>query len=47
MINGSISFWYQETGIPPLRPPLRETLDADVCIVGGGFTGMWTAYYLA
>ncbi len=47
MINGSISFWYQETGIPPLRPPLRETLDADVCIVGGGFTGLWTAYYLA
>ncbi len=26
--------------------PLDGDLDADVAIVGGGFTGLWTAYYL-
>jgi glycine/D-amino acid oxidase-like deaminating enzyme len=25
---------------------MHGDLDADVCIVGGGFTGLWTAYYL-
>jgi glycine/D-amino acid oxidase-like deaminating enzyme len=25
------------------RPPLRQHLDVDVAIVGGGFTGLWTA----
>ncbi len=28
-------------------PPLEGDLDADVTIVGGGYTGLWTAYYLA
>ena len=28
------------------RPPLSGDTDADVAIVGGGFTGLWTAYYL-
>ena len=27
-------------------PPLREELDADVVIVGGGYTCLWTAYAL-
>lgn len=27
-------------------PPLRADVNADVVIVGGGFTGMWTAYFL-
>jgi glycine/D-amino acid oxidase-like deaminating enzyme len=44
--NGEISFWYADVGIPPRRPPLAGDRDADVCIVGGGFTGLWTAYYL-
>ena len=25
------------------QPALQETISADVCIVGGGFTGLWTA----
>src|SRR5688572_25964044 len=29
------------------RPPLPGDLDLDVAIVGAGFTGLWTAYYLA
>ena len=28
------------------RPALDGETDADVAIVGGGFTGLWTAYYL-
>ena len=28
------------------RPPLDGDTDADVAIVGGGYTGLWTAYYL-
>lgn len=30
----------------PDRPPLDRDLDVDVAIVGGGYTGLWTAYYL-
>lgn len=49
--NGGISFWYRQIGIPPTVAPSRRSLDgdrtADVCIVGGGFSGLWTAYYLA
>lgn len=44
--NGQISFWWQQIGLPEQRPSLPGDLDADVCIVGGGFTGLWTAYYL-
>lgn len=29
------------------RPALSGDVDADVAIVGAGFTGLWTAYYLA
>ena len=29
------------------RPPLDGSVDADVAIVGGGFTGLWTALHLA
>ena len=28
------------------RPPLEGDTSVDVAIVGGGFTGLWTAYYL-
>ncbi|QLG86836.1 FAD-dependent oxidoreductase [Chitinibacter bivalviorum] len=28
------------------RPPLTGNVDADVCIVGGGYTGLWTAIQL-
>ncbi|HMK92610.1 MAG TPA: FAD-binding oxidoreductase [Thermoleophilia bacterium] len=28
-------------------PPLTGALEADVCIVGGGFAGLWTAYELS
>ncbi|MCD0483184.1 FAD-binding oxidoreductase [Streptacidiphilus sp. ASG 303] len=44
--NGGVSFWYSEAGLPEPRPALPGPADADVCVVGGGFTGLWTAYYL-
>src|ERR1700753_3554502 len=45
--NGDVSFWARnQCGSPPRRPSLPGPLTADVCIVGGGFTGLWTAYYL-
>ncbi len=45
-INGGISFWYATDGIPAPREPLPGDRTADVVIVGGGYTGLWTAYYL-
>jgi glycine/D-amino acid oxidase-like deaminating enzyme len=44
--NGDVSYWWQARGIPPRRPALPGGTEADVCIVGAGFTGLWTAYYL-
>ena len=45
--NGDVSFWWRaRDGFPPRRPSLPGPLAADVCIVGAGFTGLWTAYYL-
>jgi len=48
MRNGEISYWWQASGgFPARRPSLPGPLEADVAIVGGGYTGLWTAYYLA
>ena len=43
-VNGQVSHWFDE--LPPCRSPLPGDRDADVCIVGAGYTGLWTAYYL-
>jgi glycine/D-amino acid oxidase-like deaminating enzyme len=45
--NGDVSFWQASLGPPVQRPPLDGPRGADVCIVGAGFTGLWTAYHLA
>ncbi|APE23030.1 MULTISPECIES: NAD(P)/FAD-dependent oxidoreductase [Streptomyces] len=45
-VNGGISFWYAQDGAPDPREPLPGDTTADICIVGGGYTGLWTAYYL-
>lgn len=40
------SHWLAEIGPIEPRAPLDGDRDADVCIVGAGFTGLWTAYEL-
>jgi glycine/D-amino acid oxidase-like deaminating enzyme len=43
----SSSMWLEQfPGSLRPRPPLAGERDCDVAIVGGGFTGLWTAYYL-
>ncbi|MEU8106231.1 FAD-binding oxidoreductase [Nonomuraea muscovyensis] len=44
--NGGVSFWYRQIGLPDRRPALPGSRAYDVAIVGGGYTGLWTAYYL-
>src|SRR4051812_11522669 len=47
IVNGGGSLLWQQLGSPGVtRSPLPGSVEADVCIVGGGFTGLWTAYYL-
>jgi glycine/D-amino acid oxidase-like deaminating enzyme len=42
-----LGWWIEEAGgLPPARPPLRERKDADVVVVGGGYTGMWAAWWI-
>jgi glycine/D-amino acid oxidase-like deaminating enzyme len=47
MRNGEVSYWWRAHGVPPRRPPLPGGTEADVCVVGAGYTGLWTAYYLS
>ena len=43
-----ISYWMDSVGEKVrARPGLPGDVDADVAIVGAGYTGLWTAYYLA
>jgi glycine/D-amino acid oxidase-like deaminating enzyme len=44
MRSDPVSHWFSAT--PASRPALPGDRDADVCIVGAGFSGLWTAYYL-
>ncbi len=46
-MNTSVWIDLSKPDVPGLLgPPLEENLRSDVSIVGGGFTGLWTAYYL-
>jgi glycine/D-amino acid oxidase-like deaminating enzyme len=42
----AVSFWMEQLGPAPERPALEGRVEADVCVVGGGYTGLWTAYEL-
>lgn len=39
-------FWLQDAGAVEPRPPLQASTTADVCVVGGGYLGLWTALRL-
>jgi glycine/D-amino acid oxidase-like deaminating enzyme len=43
---GAISLWMEQADPGQALDPLAGDSLADVVIVGGGFTGLWTAYYL-
>ena len=43
-----LSLWHATAGDPLTpRAPLAGDRTVDVAVVGAGFTGLWTAYYLA
>ncbi|VVM81577.1 Gamma-glutamylputrescine oxidoreductase [Pseudomonas fluorescens] len=43
----TISLWMDQLDEPLMaRPALERDLDVDVAIIGAGYTGLWTAYYL-
>jgi glycine/D-amino acid oxidase-like deaminating enzyme len=39
------SFWLDTLPEREPHPPLERATDADLCIVGGGYTGLWAALY--
>ena len=42
-----VSYWFDSLDSVPVPEPQRELpATTDVIIVGGGYTGLWTAYYL-
>lgn len=46
----SLSFWWDSLPdelVGQDRPALTDSITADVVVVGAGYTGLWTAYYLA
>jgi len=42
-----VSYWLETCGdsLTP-RPALDGSMDADIAIIGAGYSGLWTAYYL-
>ncbi len=45
MRHTRLGYWIEEAGEVEPRPPLAAALEADVLVVGGGYTGMWSAWY--
>jgi glycine/D-amino acid oxidase-like deaminating enzyme len=49
-VDGGLSLWLDQASAAESgqqRPALDRDIQADVVIVGAGYTGLWTAYYLA
>src|SRR6186713_3145966 len=46
-VSAAHSFWLETCGddLTP-RPPLDGSTEADVAILGAGYSGLWTALYL-
>jgi glycine/D-amino acid oxidase-like deaminating enzyme len=45
MRHTRLGYWIEEAGEVEPRPALSGQLEADVLVVGGGYTGMWSAWY--
>ncbi|HEV7482547.1 MAG TPA: FAD-binding oxidoreductase [Solirubrobacterales bacterium] len=39
-------YWLEEAGAVAPAPPLAGQVDADVVVIGAGFTGLWAAWHL-
>ncbi len=47
-MNAHPPTWYAATAqVPPARPALQGRLDSEICVIGGGFTGVAAALTLA
>ena len=47
MKHDSQGYWLAEAGPPEALPAATGPIDCDVLVVGGGYTGLWTAWQLA
>jgi glycine/D-amino acid oxidase-like deaminating enzyme len=45
MRHTRLGYWIEEAGEVAAAPALAGDREADVLVVGGGYTGMWTAWY--
>jgi glycine/D-amino acid oxidase-like deaminating enzyme len=44
--HDATGWWLAEAGTVEALPALDRSVDADVVVIGGGYTGMWTAWHL-
>ena len=45
--HDAYGWWLADAAVPAARPPLDGDADADVVVVGGGYTGMWAAWFVS
>jgi glycine/D-amino acid oxidase-like deaminating enzyme len=46
MLHDAHGFWIAEAGSPAVLAALSGDTTADVVVIGGGYTGLWTAWHL-
>jgi glycine/D-amino acid oxidase-like deaminating enzyme len=46
MDHTRLGYWLEEAGEVAALPPLEGAREADVVILGGGFTGLWAAWHV-
>jgi glycine/D-amino acid oxidase-like deaminating enzyme len=46
MVHDAHGWWIAQAGPPPPLAPLAGDVEADVVVVGGGFTGLWSAWHV-
>jgi glycine/D-amino acid oxidase-like deaminating enzyme len=46
MVHDARGWWIAEAGPPPVLPALAGDVDADVVVIGGGYTGLWAAWHV-